>query len=99
MTQSVSDSFDGDIDRVADEFEAAWRAGPRPAIRLYLEKVPPSARVGLLHELIEVDWEYRQKSGDPPDADEYPRQLPDLLGARTLAPRNGRRCERASWNE
>ncbi len=78
--QSPADSFDGDIDHVADEFEAAWRRGLRLAIPLYLAMAPLSARVELLNELVEVDWEYRQKSGGTPDPDEYPRELSDLLG-------------------
>lgn len=78
--QSPPDSFDGDIDRVADEFEAAWRRGLRPAIPLYLAMAPLSARAELLNELVEVDWEYRQKSGGTPDPDSYPRELSDLLG-------------------
>jgi WD40 repeat protein/serine/threonine protein kinase len=82
LSVDAADSFDGDIDRIADEFEAAWQKAPRPPIPIYLAKVPPAVRPSLLNELIEVDWEYRLKGVGTPHADHYPLEMPELLGDR-----------------
>jgi tRNA A-37 threonylcarbamoyl transferase component Bud32 len=63
------------VDRLCERFEAAWRAGQRPAIETFLEEAPPSARVPALHELILLEVEYRLLLGETPRPDEYARRF------------------------
>jgi eukaryotic-like serine/threonine-protein kinase len=75
---------------VCRRFEAAWKAGGRPAIEDHLRDVPEPERHALLPELIEVEVEYRQRAGEAPQAEEFQRRFPDLDAAwlaATLAPR------------
>jgi len=60
------------------QFEAAWQAGRRPAIEDYLAGVAEPERTALLHELIGVELEYRQRGGDGPGLAEYHGRFPDL---------------------
>src|SRR6516162_11365054 len=74
---------------VCRRFEAAWKAGGRPAIEDHLRGLPEPERHALLHELIEVEIEYRQRAGDVPRAEEYRGRFPALDGERlagALAP-------------
>jgi len=60
---SSSGSQPGEIDTVADRFEAAWRAGEEPAIDEFAEVAatdePVSTQRELLAELVGIDLEWR----------------------------------------
>ena len=64
------------IDKVCLEFEAAWKSGQRPQIERYLSAVPAVERAGLFRELLFLDLEYRNRTGEQPAADEYHRRFP-----------------------
>src|SRR4051794_25496401 len=59
------------VDRLCDQFDAAWRAGEHPAIETFLTNAPPAARDAALRELIAMDVEYRRRDGEAPLLDEY----------------------------
>jgi len=59
------------IDRLCDEFEAAWRAGNEPRIADFLRKGKPEDQKELLQELIALDVEYRFRTDEVPDASIY----------------------------
>jgi hypothetical protein len=59
------------VDQVCDAFEAAWRAGRRPAIADYLGDTPEPARSVLLRELIALDAIYRRQAGEAPRPGDY----------------------------
>jgi len=60
---SASGSQSGEIDTVADRFEAAWRAGEEPAIEEFVDVAVEDERVSpqrkLLAELVGIDLEWR----------------------------------------
>src|SRR5208283_5658907 len=66
------------VDRVCDQFEAAWKAGPHPRIDDFLTEVPPVQWLDLLRELLNVDLEYRRQLGESPTLEEYQAQYPAL---------------------
>jgi serine/threonine protein kinase/formylglycine-generating enzyme required for sulfatase activity len=72
-----------------DRFEAAWKAGQRPAIEEYVAGVPQHARKRLERELLALEIELKQRSGeataDKPGAHDTARNL--LFGM--LAMHNG----------
>jgi serine/threonine-protein kinase len=68
------------IDRIADEFEGAWRRGELPRIEDYLCGASGQFRLGLIEELIQVEWQWRQRLGERPDAAEYRQRFPELSG-------------------
>ncbi len=64
------------INEFADEFELAWRSGPRPAIEEYLTGVVEPRRSLLLQELLRVERELRLRAGEDPRREEYLKRLP-----------------------
>lgn len=58
-------------------FEKQWRAGIRPSLELYLERVEPRERSALLWELLGLEVELRRQGGEAPRAEEYLKRLPD----------------------
>src|SRR5262245_58841 len=58
-------------------FEAAWQAGQRPPLELYLGEAPPEARPALLRELVAIDLAYRRQGGESPTPEEYRRRFPE----------------------
>ncbi len=64
------------INEFADDFELAWRRGPRPAIEEYLAGVVEPRRSLLLQELLRVERELRLRAGEDPRPDEYLERLP-----------------------
>ena len=64
---SVSDR----IDSLYDAFEGEWRAGQRPEIQRYLDRVPVTEQAALLRELIAVDVEIRVQRGESPAREDY----------------------------
>src|SRR5262245_33276901 len=66
------------LDRICDTFEAAWIAGPAPAIEKYLGDSLGPERAELLGELIRIDVHYRRKLGETPVPADYLRRFPTL---------------------
>ena len=65
-----------EIDRVCDDFEAAWREGRSPRIEDYLSEGPESNRSALLRAMIAAEVELRQSDGESPVVDEYLARFP-----------------------
>jgi tetratricopeptide (TPR) repeat protein/tRNA A-37 threonylcarbamoyl transferase component Bud32 len=65
-------------DRLCDQFEAAWKAGPRPRIDAFLAGVPPAQWPDLLRELLILDLDYRRQLGQRPTLEEYQAEYPAL---------------------
>lgn len=70
------------IDEVADAFESHWRRGTSPNLGEYLEPACGERRRALLHELIQIDLEYRWRAGDSRPLSDYARKFPELLDSR-----------------
>src|SRR5262245_43036488 len=64
------------LDRACDRFEAAWRAGERPAVEDYLGEAAGAERSALLFELIAADLEWRRRRGERPDPADYLARFP-----------------------
>ena len=69
------------LDRICDEFEQTWRreaaSGNRPRIEAFVEQVQPSQRQNLLCELLAIELEVRQRTGDFLRAEEYYSRFPE----------------------
>jgi serine/threonine protein kinase len=61
------------IEQICDEFESAWRKGPRPQLKTLLagHSGESAEREVLLRELISLDVHYRKQAGDPPKPQDY----------------------------
>src|SRR4051812_5824381 len=59
------------VDRVCDEFEAAWDTGVGPQIEVYLGRVPEPAQALLLRALLATELERRRGRGERPEPREY----------------------------
>ncbi len=66
------------IDQVCDQFEAAWKAGPRPRFDDFLAEVPPAHGPDLLRELLILDLDYRRQLGESPTLEQYRSEYPAL---------------------
>jgi WD40 repeat protein/serine/threonine protein kinase len=70
------------VDMACDRFEAAWKAAAsadqRPHIETYLDGIAESEQAALVHELILLDIEYRQRAGESPQAEDYRDRFPGL---------------------
>jgi formylglycine-generating enzyme required for sulfatase activity len=69
------------VDQACDRFEMAWRGNVWPCIEGYLDAVSGRCRVILLHELIKLELELRNKVGEQPTAEEYRLRFPDQATA------------------
>jgi serine/threonine protein kinase len=69
----------GKIDRLCDQFEAAWRSGSRQTIEELLLQVAGSERGLLFRELLEIELQLRQRGGEAPQLDDYRQRFPDDL--------------------
>ena len=69
------------IDRLSDEFEAAWRNNQDPQIEDYLVKIDSHGRDKLFHELLQIELQLKTAIGDRPVADEYAERFPDYTDA------------------
>jgi formylglycine-generating enzyme required for sulfatase activity/tRNA A-37 threonylcarbamoyl transferase component Bud32 len=67
------------IDRAADRFERAWKAGASPRIEDYLDGVTGEGRCQLFEELLLIELELRRRLGVLPDVEGYRRRFPDLV--------------------
>ena len=65
------------IDFVCDGFEREWRSGRRPHFASYLTSVSVNDRPLLFVELMAMDMEYRQSSGDQAEYEDYARAYPE----------------------
>ena len=83
-----------EIDAICDRFESAWRAGRRPDLASFLSEAPPGGLALLFRDLLNLDLEFRVKSGETLDAQSYIQKFPELadhvdaafaLGATTRA--------------
>ena len=59
------------IDRIADEFEAAWRADQSAKLEEYLAAVAEDCRGALFQELLAVELQLRREGGEEPRRAEY----------------------------
>src|SRR5207253_1306084 len=64
------------IDQLCDRFEAAWQAGRRPRLEHYLGKIQAAEQPELLRELLVLELDYRQRSGEQPQSEEYRCRFP-----------------------
>ncbi|HJZ56319.1 MAG TPA: serine/threonine-protein kinase, partial [Gemmataceae bacterium] len=65
-----------EIDRACDRFEAAWKAGGQPDLVEFLGPASGPVRSALLRQLLLLDWEYRVRAGECPQAAEYAARFP-----------------------
>jgi hypothetical protein len=63
------------IDTVCLRFEMAWQEGRRPRLEDALTEVLAGDRPALLGELLLLEWDYRQKSGEPIDRAGYTQRF------------------------
>jgi WD40 repeat protein len=87
LPPSLSPSEVRQIEQVCDRFEAAWKAGQRPRLEAHLGTAEESLRTTLLCQLLALEWEYRLRAGDQPQAAEYEARFP---GAAALIEAVGR---------
>ena len=72
------------IDKVADEFDAAWQSASQqsaaepPRIAEFLGDSSGASRSKLVRELVAIDQEYRGKSGRPWSWQDYVAEFPEL---------------------
>ena len=66
------------IDRLADEFEAAWLSGRSPRLADSLADLTGESRLVLLEELVRIDQVYRSRLGPQPSRDDYRAEFPEL---------------------
>ena len=82
--ESVSDALSPDelideqIDELCDEYEAAVRAGKKPSVREYLQRIEPGRQGCLLRELIYVEYEFRPPPTGADPRDFYEREFPSF---------------------
>lgn len=75
---ALTDAAGRSIDRICDEFEAAWKQGREPQIARYLELAGVQHRDELTYELALLDFEYRRRRREPVDWEHYVRSYPEL---------------------
>jgi serine/threonine protein kinase len=69
------------VERACDRFESEWQTGRPPRPEDYLNAVDEPARSALLRQLLQLDWDYRRRAGEHPDAGDY---LPRFPGDETV---------------
>jgi hypothetical protein len=65
------------LERIAGQFERAWREGARPSIEDALP-ADPKSRSSVLIELVHVELEFRLRAGEPARVEEYLDRIPEL---------------------
>ena len=63
---------------LANKFQDAWRRGEEPQIENFLSAPIGSDNLDLLVELLQIEFEYRIKSGDEIEIDSYLDRFPEL---------------------
>jgi tetratricopeptide (TPR) repeat protein len=66
------------VDAVCCRFERAWREGGRPRVEDFLADLPEPERGPLLRELVLLDADYRRRTGDSPEPNDYLSRFPAL---------------------
>jgi serine/threonine protein kinase/formylglycine-generating enzyme required for sulfatase activity len=66
------------VDRICDEFEREWKAGGRPLLERYVERVPEVCRQELLAELLRVEYHWRCQRGEDPRPGDYAGRVEDM---------------------
>jgi serine/threonine protein kinase len=64
------------VDRTCDEFEAAWRRGERPDLKMYVKELDTPVDKVMLREMLKVDLAYRVQLGEQPTAQDYQAHFP-----------------------
>lgn len=64
------------IEKVCDLFEAAWQAGLRPQIDVFLASPTGTHRSELLKQLLLLDVDYRARAGEPVAEEDYASRFP-----------------------
>jgi tetratricopeptide (TPR) repeat protein len=77
LAESLSATQIEELDRLSDQFDAAWRAGKRPMIERFLGPASGPLRSVLLAELIAVEVAWRERFHEQPAATEYQARFPD----------------------
>lgn len=65
------------INRLCNQFEAEWQAGRRPALEELLQGLPAADKRAVLHDLLPLEIEYRQHSGESVNMDDYAKRFPE----------------------
>ena len=66
------------IDAAATEFEQQLKAGGDKLLESFVDAFEPGHRVRAFQSLLELEVDYRQKSGEPPKFNELIRRFPDF---------------------
>ena len=64
------------VDKVCAAFEDAWKSGQHPAIESYCSDVAEPERSAMLRELLLLDLDYHQRSGEAPSRADYNVRFP-----------------------
>src|SRR5262245_35240740 len=64
------------IDRICDQYEAAWAAGAQPRVEDYLGAIAAEYRTALLGDLLAEELDKRRRGGDRPQPVEYRARFP-----------------------
>jgi predicted Ser/Thr protein kinase len=67
------------IDRICDDFEAAWQQGEPLRIETLLQQSDAQSRDDLLEELLRLEVSLRQTAGQRPQIEDYAGRFPDHL--------------------
>ena len=70
----------GEVDRLCDAFEQQWKAGKRPDVGAYLDRVDAHLRPELLRELVALEVTYRRCAGEDVGLTEYQQRFPAHAG-------------------
>lgn len=65
------------IEGVCNEFKAAWRNGQQPHIEEFLSRESTSNRGTLLANLLEIEFEFRNRAGEIFRLDQYHQRFPE----------------------
>jgi serine/threonine protein kinase/formylglycine-generating enzyme required for sulfatase activity len=75
-TEHGDESWERRLDRVCDLFETAWQKGERPRIEEFVSDLREPERTELLSSLLEVEIEFRSRTGESPTLGEYLGRFP-----------------------
>ena len=71
-TMAMKDkSLRNQIDSLCDSFEGEWKAGRKPAISEFLQRVEDTHRSSLFLELLQVEIAFRRQAGEVPSVADY----------------------------
>jgi serine/threonine protein kinase len=74
-----SDGLSPQCQAIRRRFAREWRTDPTPQLSSYLDGVSdPQQRSALLHDLVQIDLEFRHKDGQPTPLESYCREHPEL---------------------